>query len=85
MNDDPLFESLRVTAPDRHYQIWERNSLHIDIYSEKVLLQKLNYLHNNPIQVKWQLSTLPESYQYSSARFYETGFDEFSVLTHYRE
>jgi hypothetical protein len=27
---------------------------------------------------------LPENYQYSSARFYETGVDEFGWLTHFR-
>ena len=62
MNEDPLLTRLKVIAPDRQYQIWERNSLSIDIYSEKVLLQKMNYLHNNPLQPKWRLADLPENY-----------------------
>lgn len=85
MNEDPILGSLKVIAPDRHYQVWERNSLSIDIYSEKFFLQKLNYLHNNPVHPKWKLADLPENYKYSSARFYETGIDEFGWLTHFRE
>ena len=84
MNDDPLLLQLEVKAPDRKFQVWERNSLSIDIYSERVLIQKLNYVHTNPVHLKWKLADLPENYQYSSARFYETGVDEFSMLTHFR-
>lgn len=84
MNDDPILKSLIVNTTDRHYQVWERNSLSIDIYSEKVFFQKFNYLHNNPIKPKCKLADLPENYRYSSARYYETGVDEFGVMTHYR-
>ena len=84
MIDDPLLRQLKVKAPDRKFQIWERNSLSTDIYSEKILLQKLNYIHANPVHPKWKLADLPENYQYSSARFYETGVDEFSILTQFR-
>ncbi|WP_259066827.1 hypothetical protein HDF24_21195 [Mucilaginibacter sp. X4EP1] len=44
---------------------------------------KLDYIHNNRVQYKWQLVRYPEDYKYSSARFYETGMDEFGLLTHY--
>lgn len=84
MNSDPLIESLKVKTSDRHFQVWERNSLRIDLYSEKIFLQKLNYIHCNPIQQKWKLADLPENYRFSSAAFYETGVDEFSILTHYK-
>ncbi|MDP4286189.1 MAG: hypothetical protein Q8891_17405 [Bacteroidota bacterium] len=33
----------------------------------------------------WNLVVYPEDYQYSSANFYETGMDEFGMLTHYKE
>jgi putative transposase len=85
MNDDPLLKELRVKAKDREYQLWERNALSVDLFSEEVLLQKLNYIHSNPIQPKWNLSDTPESYSYSSARFYEIGIDDFNFLTHYKE
>ena len=47
--------------------------------------QKLNYIHNNPINYPWNLVQYPEEYKYSSAKFYETGIDEFGLLTHYRD
>jgi putative transposase len=31
------------------------------------------------------LAERPEDYKYSSARFYETGIDEFGILTHIGE
>jgi hypothetical protein len=73
-----------VNAGDRKFQVWERNSLSIDIYSEAVFIQKLNYLHNNPMQPKWSLCEAASEYRFSSAAFYETGVDEFGFLTHYK-
>ena len=85
MKSNPaLLEHFRVNAKDRIYQIWERNPLTVDIYTGKVLLQKLNYIHNNPLQDKWRLCTLPEAYPWSSARFYHTGMDTHGMLTHYQ-
>lgn len=84
MNSDLLAESLKVKAADRHYQVWERNSLRIDLYTEKVFLQKMNYIHNNPVTSKWRFVDLPENYRFSSAKFYETWIDDFFLLTHYR-
>jgi hypothetical protein len=57
----------------------ERNTLSIDIFSRDTFLQKLNYIHRNPVHERWGLSALPEDYQYSSALFYETGVDNPSI------
>jgi REP element-mobilizing transposase RayT len=83
MNDDPLLQQLQVKAADRQQQVWERNSLGIDIRNENVLIQKMNYIHNNPVQPKWKLAAIPEDYKFSSALFNETGNDEFCFLKHY--
>lgn len=83
MNDDPLLQQLKVNDADREYQVWERNSLSLDVFSQPFLEQKLNYLHNNPVHPKWKLVDVPESYKYSSASFYLTGKDEFGILQHY--
>ncbi|MBS1755173.1 MAG: transposase, partial [Bacteroidetes bacterium] len=37
------------------------------------------------LQTHWNLADLPEQYRWSSARFYDDGFDEFQLLTHYRD
>ena len=84
MNNNPLHNNLLVNAADRKFQLWERNALSVDIFSEAVLLQKLHYIHNNPIQEKWKLSTQQDDYFYSSAKFYETGENGFEMLTHFK-
>jgi putative transposase len=83
-NDKTLNEFI-VDAKDRQYQFWERNSLSIDIWSEKVFIQKLNYIHNNPSKHPWNLVHHDEDYKYSSAKFYEMGIDEFMLMTHFSE
>ena len=49
------------------------------------LEQRLIYMHNNPLHERWNLAERPEHYFWSSARFYDTGVDEFGFLTHYME
>jgi len=83
-NNDAMLEEFKVNAKDRQYQFWERNSLGIDLWSKPVLLQKLEYIHNNPVQMKWRLADCPEGYKYSSARFYYDGRDDFGFIRHYQ-
>lgn len=63
-----LLEKTEVNLKDRKYQVWQRNSLSIELRSEKVYNQKLDYIHNNP--VKAGLCSLAEDYKYSSAKYY---------------
>lgn len=73
----------KIKAKDRSCQFWERNSLSIELFTEIVFTQKLDYIHYNPVEAG--LCKLPEEYYYSSARFYEYGTDDFEMLTHYKE
>jgi REP element-mobilizing transposase RayT len=52
------------------------------IQSLKFFLQKLNYIHNNPCQEKWQLAKSPEEYEHSSAANYTSGkgFYEIKII-----
>ncbi len=50
-----------------------------------MLEQKLDYLHNNPLQNHWNLALTPEEYHYSSAGFYFNGNLRFPFLSHYRD
>ena len=59
-NDKSLLKKLEVNLRDRKYQIWQRNALSIPIWTPAVFEQKLDYIHLNPIQEKWKLSTYPE-------------------------
>jgi putative transposase len=63
----------RVERPDKQsHKVWEDGYNAKDIVSEDFLLQKMAYVHNNPCQPHWTLSAAPESYLWSSARFYLT-------------
>ena len=84
INHKQWLNEFEVNARDRRYQFWERNPLSVDLYSEPVFIQKLNYVHMNPVREKWKLCSIPERYLYSSALFYETGIDNWGFLTDYR-
>jgi putative transposase len=78
-----VLEQFKVGAKDRTYQFWERNPLSVDLWTEKTMLRKLNYIHQNPVRAK--LCRWPEEYCFSSARFYHTGIDNWGFLTHLRD
>ncbi len=70
----------KVNMANKSHQIWQRDSLGIEIYSKPVAKQKLYYIHFNPVIGLWQLAKDDISYYYSSARFYESGVDDFGFL-----
>jgi putative transposase len=80
-DNNPLLEKCRVNKKDRTFQIWKRNPLSVELSSQKVFLQKMEYIHYNPVEAG--LTLYPEAYHYSSAAFHETGVDDFNMLTHY--
>jgi putative transposase len=75
----------KVSAADRMFQFWQRNSLPVLILSRAMLEQKLDYTHYNPLQAHWKLVEDPSDYYYSSCSFYEREDRRFSWLTDYRE
>jgi putative transposase len=80
-SDAAALQDFKVNKYDRNYQIWQRDSLSIELRTHAVFLQKLEYIHYNP--VKAGLCINPEDYYYSSARFYATGIDSLGMLAHY--
>jgi putative transposase len=42
-----------------------------EIESEKFMIQKVNYIHRNPVSGKWKLANDYRLFEYSSAGFYE--------------
>lgn len=79
-NHPLVLDKFRVNAKDRDYQVWERNPLGIELRTHEVFMQKLEYIHWNPVRAG--LCKYPEEYYFSSAKFYETGIDDFNMLTH---
>ena len=76
-------EAYCINAKDRKYQFWERNARATDLWSEYIFMQKLNYIHANPLQQKWQLCEKPEDYPWSSASFYAGESQKFPFLKSY--
>ena len=70
---------------ERNHRFWLRDPLAVHMDYQNKFEQKLNYIHLNPLQEHWNLVSRPEDYKWSSANFYETGIDEFGILTHYRD
>lgn len=82
-NHPAVLAHFKVKAKDRRYQFWERNTLSIELSTEKVFQQKLNYIHNNPVSAG--LCMQPEQYRYSSASLYELNKTEWEFLTHEKD
>lgn len=67
-----LLESFRksaeVTSNVKQYMFWRHDNRPIQLWSKKVIDQKINYIHQNP--VKAGIVVKPEHYLYSSAKDY---------------
>ena len=55
------------------------------IYHRKFLIQKINYIHLNPVRGKWKLPEHWEDYKQSSAKFYVKNICDNFVPVHYEE
>jgi REP element-mobilizing transposase RayT len=60
-------------ANSRHtnYPFWHQDNQPKECYSQKFTVQKINYIHNNPVVTG--IVEKPEEYLYSSARDYHCG------------
>ena len=80
-----LLIDYQVQSKNRIHQFWQRDPMAIELYTRKVFEQKLNYIHNNPLQERWRMVENAADYKYSSAKYYETEIDDFGFLNHYAE
>ncbi len=81
MNHPKVLAEFWVELKDRAYQFWQRNPLCVDLYDNEIIIEKLNYIHNNPI--KAGLCKEGTDYKFSSAKFYKESGDEFGFLTRF--
>lgn len=81
IGNSELLSQFKVKKYDRKYQFWKREPLSIELFTERVFMQKFEYIHENP--VKAGLCKYAEDYYYSSQMFYEKGIDAFGMITHY--
>ena len=55
---------------NKYFQLWKQDNHPIALYTEKVIWQKVDYIHNNPVRAG--IVHRPEDYVYSSALNYKT-------------
>jgi REP element-mobilizing transposase RayT len=55
-------------ARNKNYQFWRQDNQQEELYSPKFVFQKINYIHNNPVESG--IVEKPEDYLYSSAKDY---------------
>jgi REP element-mobilizing transposase RayT len=69
---DWLLEQFKKAADQtsnvNKFQFWRHDNKPIELWSNKVIAEKINYIHNNPVAEG--LIYRPEDYDYSSARDY---------------
>ena len=56
-------------------QFWQQHNKPIELWTDKVIQQKIEYIHNNPVQSGFV--TEPIDWKYSSARNYQ---DDHTIL-----
>ena len=81
LQNDKDIEMYQVSSLDRNHNFWKRNSLSIELFTKAVFLQKLYYIHNNPVAAG--ICKNPEDFKYSSAQFYIKGINHFNFIEHY--
>lgn len=59
------------TNQNKDYKVWTGDNHPEEITSREFLLEKLNYIHQNPVRAGWVRN--PEDYLYSSASNYANG------------
>jgi putative transposase len=74
-----MFEREGKGNPNNEYhQFWQQDNHPIELFSNEVMQQKLDYIHNNPVKAGWV--DQPEHYLYSSARNYADGSGLLDII-----
>jgi putative transposase len=65
----PIFmDSGLLNARNTNYQFWQQDNHPIELFSSKFIVQKINYIHENPVRAG--IVVKPEHYLHSSATDY---------------
>ncbi|MFD2726265.1 REP-associated tyrosine transposase [Hyunsoonleella rubra] len=59
----------KKNATTSKYQFWQQHNKPIELWSQKVIKQKINYIHNNPVVSGFVKNA--EDWKYSSARNFQ--------------
>ena len=61
----------KKNGKNKKYQYWQQHKKPIELYDKKIIDQKLDYLHNNPVEEGYVIE--PYEYKYSRAIDYSGG------------
>ena len=80
-----LQQGLRVSdiARGQKHRVFATSTDLVELFSGKMIEQKLHYIHANPVSKKWQLVDDAVEYQHSSFAFYVRGENRNAPLTAY--
>ena len=71
---------LKSTQNDRKFHFWERNPFWTHLRSEEIMVQKMQYIHLNPVRKEYLNCKTGSDYFYSSAKSYSDGIAYFDFL-----
>ncbi len=80
-----ILSKLRINNKTQIFKVWQDRYDEVYLENRKLTETKVDYIHNNPLQEKWQLVQRPEDYLYSSASFYEIDEQALVKVTHYMD
>ena len=69
----------------QRHKVFEESFDAKECWTREFIVQKLDYIHRNPVSKKWQLVNDFVEYPYSSASFYEKGIKHYEKLLHVAE
>ena len=86
-----LLQKLKAEVRDKdrsrgkRHEVWKDSFDIKECRTEKFILQKLIYIHENPVRGKWKLSKSSLDYAHSSAPFYFNGKQQLFNVRDYRD
>lgn len=67
----------KMNSNVKHRQFWQQNNQPIELWSDKVITEKLNYIHNNPVEAGFVEEA--HYWKYSSAKNYAGDAGQLAV------
>ena len=81
VNDDYLEDYFTSIRKDRKFKIWKHSKGNLRIKGQDILINKIEYIHNNPIKGDYKQVEKVEDYTFSSAQAYRLKSSNFRFLT----
>ena len=90
-NEQTILQELHAEVKSKDRSRGKKHEVWIDSFdvkecrTEKFILQKLIYIHENPVRGKWKLCESSLDYLHSSARYYFNGKQSLFSVRDYRD